>query len=391
MKSLKLERGFFPQKIELPSSKSYANRALVLAALDRRIFKLRNLPQASDVEFLVQSFSAIGLKINRDKQNLTIENSFPDCESMGAEITVGEGGTTARFLAAMLLRGSAPYTLILGPRLKHRPWMEFVDFTVRHGAKASLNDNKLFLQGPLKLPTQVKVDCSRTTQFASGLQLAFPECRVIPENLQTSLSYWEMSENIIKDLKNSEEYVVPLDWSSASYPLAFGALNQAIHFPGLHHDPFQADAKFLKLLESFGSIKILNSGLNIQPVQSPHTVDLIVSDCLDLVPALSFLLSHIEGKHYLRGVANLVHKESDRLSEIIKLLQQFGRKTEVSDDTLIIWGSTELVLTPQRLLLPDDHRIVMTGALFLKHHAGGEIGPVGAVNKSYPGFFDLIV
>jgi 5-enolpyruvylshikimate-3-phosphate synthase len=40
--------------------------------------------------------------------------------------------------------------------------------------------------------------------------------------------------------------------------------------------------------------------------------------------------------------------------------------------------------------LPDDHRMVMTGTLFLLYHNGGTIRPAEAVNKSYPSFFEII-
>jgi 3-phosphoshikimate 1-carboxyvinyltransferase len=198
-----------------------------------------------------------------------------------------------------------------------------------------------------------------------------------------------MTEALIEDILATNVFRVPMDWSSAAFPMVFAALNQDTFFPGLEHDPLQADAKLLQLLEQLGSVRISGEGIRVSPVRDSRAITLDVSDCLDLVPALSYLLSHLPGTHRVRGVKNLVHKESDRLSEVVQLLRAFDRDTQLKGDELWIEGKVERLLHPVKLALPEDHRMVMAGALFLRHHAGGEVYPAGAVAKSYPGFFDL--
>lgn len=198
-----------------------------------------------------------------------------------------------------------------------------------------------------------------------------------------------MNEKITNDLK-SDSYAIPADWSSASYPLAFAALNHKISFPGLHHDDFQADAKFLSILKKYNAVTETSQGIEVSPAKTEGDLHVDVSDSLDLVPTLGYFLSHIKGRHLLTGIENLVHKESDRLTEVIKLLKIFGRHAEVKDNALIIEGHHTLIHEEQKLVLPDDHRMVMVGTLFLLHHHGGTIYPAEAVKKSYPEFFDLI-
>jgi 3-phosphoshikimate 1-carboxyvinyltransferase len=391
MTTLKISKGNLPSEVFLPSSKSYANRMLILASLRSEEILLRGLPESTDVTFLVSALKKIGIGFEWQKNLLKVSDSFPRCESDGCEIDVGEGGTTARFLAGLLLLGKKPYTLILGDRLKERPWQEFIDFVTQHGGWADLRGNRLALQGPLNLPNVVEIDCARTTQFASAIQLAFSHkgIKVIPIKMESSQSYWEMTEDLIKTMQSGQNFNVPLDWSSASYPLAFGALNYPIFFPGLKFDSFQADAKFFHILKQFSAIEELQDGLRVLPVLHHQSVKVNVDDCLDLVPALAFFLAHIKGKHELVGIRNLVFKESDRLKEVKRLLDCFGRFNETVGDSLIIEGSPELMNQSVNLVLPDDHRMVMTGALFLLHHSGGVIGPAEAVKKSYPNFFDL--
>lgn len=392
MQSLTLKPGQLPPIIEVPSSKSYANRALVLASLKKERVKLLRMPQASDVTHLISALKKVGLDIEVNPESVEVLNSFPGCEKKeGAKIEVGEGGTTARFLASLLCLGSAPYTLILGERLKERPWDEFLHLIHSLGVKAELKNNELFIQGPLNLSSSLEIDCSRTTQFASGLQLAlaYTECKVVPVRMNSSQSYWKMTEHLIEKFQTLNEFEIPLDWSSASYPMVFAALKQEIFFPHLKIDPFQADAKLSDILKKLGSVKEEKEGLRVAPLTGAHSFKLDVSDCLDLVPSLAFLFSHIPGHHILSGIENLKHKESDRLLEVQNLLKIFHRKTQSDSHQLEIFGSSEILKETVHLVFPDDHRLVMTGALFLRFHAGGTLLPIEAVQKSYPSFFSL--
>ena len=393
MSILKVNKGSLIKEVHLPSSKSYANRALILAALNLNSIKLNNLSESTDVTILIDCLKQIGLEISGNSSTVVVQNSFPACETKGGVLEVGEGGTTARFLAGLLLRGKAPYELILGERLKERPWDDFIELVTRLGGKAELNGDRLKLQGPIQVPKVLEIDCTKTTQFASSFQLAFAgtETKVIPTNMKASQSYWNMTEKLIQDMHGATSYDVPLDWSSASYPLAFAALNQEITFPGLVFDSYQADAKFYSLLEKLGAIK-KSSPLTISPIetQALNDVSLDVSDCLDLVPTLGYFLSHIPGTHALSGIGNLIYKESDRLGEVIKLLNKFNKKAWTEAGNLYIEGSQEIIDKAVDLTLPNDHRMVMVGTLFLLHHHGGSLKPIEAVDKSYPGFFYLL-
>jgi 3-phosphoshikimate 1-carboxyvinyltransferase len=393
MQSLSVPSGRIVPSVSVPPSKSYANRALILAALAGSRVRLENLPAATDVTNLVDALRALGLDPERTETSLRFRSSFPACEGSGElEILVGEGGTTARFLAVLLLLGSRPYKLILGERLKERPWGEFLDLAGRLGARVSLRGRELWVQGPVVLPRELAVDCSETTQFATAFQLLGLRTgvTVAPENLTASQSYWTMTQELVRAFAaGPATYTIPRDWSSASYPLAFAALNHPVEFPGLRNDRLQADAKFLPLLESFGCVRDTGDGITVVPLREHRSVEFDVSDCLDLVPALGYFLAHVEGNHVLTGVENLVHKESDRLMEVMALVRSFERSADTGGGTLTIRGSADRRSRPVDLRLPDDHRMVMAGALFLRHHAGGAVSPTEAVAKSYPGFFEL--
>ncbi|WPU65167.1 hypothetical protein [Peredibacter starrii] len=393
MASLNLKHGSMIKEVHVPSSKSYANRALILAAIKKSPVTLENLPESTDVTILLACLKELGLKVKTSGKNVVIEGSFPACESSDKKLDVGEGGTTARFLAGLLLKGKKKYELVLGERLKERPWQEFIDQARMLGAKAELNDAVLTLQGPITAPKTLEVDCTRTTQYATAFELGLSDfgTKIIPVNLTTSQSYWAMTEKVIQDLKQNDVYPVPLDWSSASYPLAFAALNHEITFPGLFDDSFQADSKFIKILRKLGSVTENDKGMVIKPITHHEPISFDVTDCLDLVPTLGYFLSHIKGVHELHGTKNLTFKESDRLTEVMNLIKAFGRKTWLEGETLLIEGSDLKINEAKDLVLPNDHRMVMVGALFLRQHSGGSVTPPEAVTKSYPEFFDLFI
>src|SRR5665647_3118544 len=98
MTSLRVYKGLLQSVIQVPPSKSYANRLLILAALKSTPFIIHNLPMAEDVQFLVQCLNKLGLAITKNSNSVTVTGSFPACESEDLSLDVGEGGTTARFL-----------------------------------------------------------------------------------------------------------------------------------------------------------------------------------------------------------------------------------------------------------------------------------------------------
>ncbi len=397
MASLDLKPGGLPTKIELPSSKSYANRAIILAALKNKVITLSNVPKADDVTLLIQALERVGVNFEENNHQLKVLNTFPDCEketpTLIDSIYVGEGGTTARFLAVLLALGQRPYTLKLGPRLSKRPWKELVDKLNELGARVELKSDQLFIQGPLKLPREIEINCLETTQVATAFQLAlaFQGTVIKPTQLESSESYWKMTKVMVEIFNSADSYKIPLDWSSASYPLVFGALKQEIFFPELHPDPLQADSKLLMILDQMGAITHKEEGIYIKPGKRQGAIKFDCSDCLDLVPALVFYLCHIQGVHELTGLENLVHKESDRLGELYSLMLKFNIQCFKTSHSLKIHGLCDLKLAPTDLVFPEDHRLVMTGALFLRLHAGGSLAPASAVSKSFPHFFNLML
>lgn len=397
MKTYSISSGPIKSEIILPRSKSFANRLLILAALSQKETVIEHLPEVDDVKFLLESLKTLGVKHKAHQETHYLLGSFPLCLSAQSPIIldVGEGGTTARFLAALVALDHRQYHLQMSGKLAQRPWEELTEALRSLGARVELKESSLLIQGPVSFKDKtLKVSAKRSTQFASALKLAYSNyVEVIPEDLLASISYWKMTEDLVEKFKVSRHFTVPVDWSGASYPMCFAALTGEAFFPGLHYDTHQADSKLFDILNKLGAIKSsCENGITVTEIKNrKHSLKINVEDCLDLTPSLAFLLAHIEGKHELTGVSNLIHKESDRLSEIRTLLKSFSKKTSYDEksDTLVIEGDLLKLSSPQNIQTAPDHRLVMSASLFLKYHAGGTISHPEAVDKSFHSFFKV--
>ena len=392
--TLKVEPSHFKSDVNLPGSKSHANRFLILAARKGDGAIIRSLPQSEDVQNLLFALRKIGLQIDGN-DTVHFKNKFPECEkenSAPIEIEVGEGGTTARFLLALLAAGKNEYVLKMQARLSERPWDELISALKISGAKLNWINNRLHIQGPDQLSNlPKKISASRSTHIETALKLAFHQDNytVQPEDLKASQAYWQMTLDCCDEIAKGD-VTIPLDWSSAAYPLVFAAVTgKEVSLSDLKIDA-QADSFLYELLHERGAISQHGRTIKCVSLKTFQPLDLSIAPFPDLSIALAYFCSHLEGKSYLRDVSVLRHKESDRLQAILDLLKQVEIKAHYNDkaDVLEIVGGHPH--PPANLIVPADHRLVMVGTLFLMK-SGGTISHSYAVKKSFPHFFDQII
>lgn len=393
--SLRVNAGKLASEIVLPGSKSHANRYIILAARRGNNTTVHNVPTSEDVTNLLASLKAIGLDFSLTDNKFTVNKPFPECEiniSEPIDLNVGEGGTTARFLLALLSTGTQTYRLHLSGRLGERPWSELIEALTQAKVRVHQEKNLIEIQGPAQLSFLPRtVSAARSTQFATALQLAFHQDKLKFDvtALNASGPYWTLTQKCIEEIDSGEEVEVPLDWSSAAYPLCLGAvLGKEVFLPRLKFDPDQADSVIFEILNSKGAIEVTPEGIKTKPLADRSPIKKDMRHCLDLAPALAFLCTHLEGESVLEGLEGLVHKESDRLDAIRYLVQSVGGTVKVQNYTLSIQGPTSR--GPWKLYTPADHRMVMTAALFLNAHHGGTLENGECVEKSFPNFFKIM-
>ena len=122
--TLNIKPGNFKSEIELPYSKSYANRALAIASVVKGTFVVKNLATSSDVQTMISCLRQVGLDIVESGNRVEIKNSFPECEQVTSDIikiNTGDGGTTNRILLGILSLGKNTYELCSTEKFKERP------------------------------------------------------------------------------------------------------------------------------------------------------------------------------------------------------------------------------------------------------------------------------
>ncbi len=291
--------------------------------------------------------------------------------------------------------------------MRERPMQEMLEALGAMGVRVRAGNTGdpfwLEIKGPLSPPAgELPVDCSRSTQFATGLALALADAHasfVRPVNMDASAAYWEMTEDLIERFQVGQtSFRVPVDFSSLSYPLAAGlTLGPVLVENCFERDLFQADSAFLEIIpEMGGKLEWTSQGLRLSPPSELRPFSRDCSGHPDLVPTLAYVCSYAQGESRLRNVEVLRHKESDRIEEILKLLRAFGipyrMEMEGERETLVIEGQGLHASKSSRPELhpAPDHRMVMVSYLFARRNNGGRVHNAHHVAKSFPDFFDTL-
>ncbi len=376
----------------VPTSKSYSARLLILAATIEREIQIDQLSNSTDVTTLVDCLQKIGIIFNGD----IVINSFPSCEKIQdskVELYSGDGGTTNRFLLALLSKGTQQYRLYPDVNFLKRPLRSYVDLLKSLGAKVVVADNYIDIQGPIGISAPLVLEQMESGQFISALKLVFWNKDIAYENVNNSKKYLEMTDHLIDQLrKGMHHFAVPVDFSSLSYPLILAATkgDEVLIDNCYEQDEYQADSIIVEIMKRIGAeISFSERGLFLKGPKKlkPFCVDAKV--CPDLIPGLAFLASCCNGRSELNNLSILRWKESDRFHHTEMLLKMFGVKYEKTDTSIIIFGPT-CKSTFKHYSAPSDHRMIMSAYLFMKMHSGGEIENSSHVQKSFPDFFRMM-
>src|SRR5437867_8175537 len=120
-------------EITVPGSKSITNRALILAALADGETTLQGALWSEDTQVMVEALQKLGfeVKVAPDPEEfcnrtITVKGLGGRIPNAGTadkplELFVGNAGTAARFLAALVCLGNGVYRLHGIPRMNERP------------------------------------------------------------------------------------------------------------------------------------------------------------------------------------------------------------------------------------------------------------------------------
>lgn len=400
---------------EMPGSKSYTNRALVMAALTKGPVTLCSPLYSEDTEAMIGCLRTLGLCIETMQDQIVVYDDISTIQNKSYELFTKDSGTTTRFLLPILCLSAGTKIIKGSDRLNERPIKDLVDALRSLGAKIDYLEKEGQL--PLKIHSsslclggEVRVDASVSSQFFSSLLMISP----LLDGLKISLTgeliskpyadmtirtmhEWGVAVSLMKDgsyyipskqYYRKNKYVIEGDFSSAGYFFAIAALTQStITLKNLNPCSAQADRKFLDILISMGNeINLSDQGITIIGKQIlPLSVDM--EDCPDQVQTMAVLAAFAQGITKISGVRSLRVKETERVQALKNELAKMGIKAEDTHDTLTIYGGD-----PHEAVIDTygDHRMAMAFAVAGTKLPGMKINNPEVVNKTFPTFWDKL-
>ena len=415
------------EMLPMPSSKSFAQRAIVAAALSEGTSQLSGYSPCGDNESALRVAKALGAKVQVNGSQLIIEGVGARAGSLNLqELHTGESGFLTRLMIPLLSALSAEPVRVTGEKtLLSRPLTDAHDIMAAYGVRLYPESNAarktdcylpLKVAGPL-LPGRADVSGKGGSQLVSGLLAALPllqDKSILYVHEPRSIPYLFITVDVLKkfgikigsEMEGDEAFLETQDWSlctGVNFRIRGGQRYKAADFvevTGLDTRSLQADISIMDILTEAGASMSQLDGpdgpIHVKRAPlSPFQADL--NNCPDLFPIVAVLSAFCPGESHLLGVERLRHKETDRASAIEQTLKQMGVEVVVNEDEMVVSGislvqrlATGRLLRGGRYPSFGDHRMVMA----LRVAALGADAPVviddtACVAKSFPDFNEL--
>jgi 3-phosphoshikimate 1-carboxyvinyltransferase len=424
----KIEPSSRPQKVSLslPGSKSFTNRALIIASIANGNTSLLDPLFSDDTYWCMNALQSLGASVQFNIQNkfinVTSLNQIKDKLTIQEKsIFIGSAGTIARFLPGIIAGvKNECITLEASKQLSKRPLEDLILALSYLGVKIDcLSEETPFpmrITGGSLVGGNTQISGAVSSQFISGLLIAAPlaKSKVTIDLLDTIVQpdYIRITIQMMKDFGIQvdvnksftqfiiepqmyiarDSYVIEADTSTATYFFALAACtNREITIENLNPLTLQPDLIFIKYLEKMGcKVKLEGKSISVtgpEKLKGGFVFDL--TDCSDCAPALSVISPFADNKIEIRGVAHIRTHECDRLHVIYENLLKCGVSVEEHHDGLTIYPIHE---SPKFVKLEtyDDHRIAMAFSILAAAGTGAEIIDPACVSKTCSNFFELL-
>ncbi len=400
--------------IVLPGSKSYTNRALIIASAADGTSRLINASPSRDSIAMKDALEKLGVTIEIDGENWTVTPPAGGFAPYQGIIDVGPAGTTMRFLCALLASIPGIDVRLQGSERMHdRPINDLVDALRQLGADITYlgkpNCPPLLIRGrSLSANGTITVSGEKSSQFLTALLLIAPRIGgfslTIPGTL-VSKTYVEMALDTMRafgasvacnaemssftvgsDGYHCREYEVEADASGASYFWGLAAVNAGrIRINGVNPHSVQGDMRFPLLLEEMGCTRA--QGSNWIEITGSPTLSAIACDMTlmpDTAQTLAVVAAVARGETIITGLSTLKIKETDRLEALKTELAKCGIYSRTDEQSIAVVGGA-----PRKAEIStyEDHRMAMSFAILGALPQGISIHEPHVVEKSFPDFW----
>lgn len=376
-------------RITVPGSKSITNRALILAALGGGEITLRGALWSEDTQVMVAALQCLGFDLTvtpdeKESSNRTIRvrglgGKIPNggTPAKPLEIFVGNAGTAARFLAALVCLGDGVYRLHGTSRMHQRPQGALFQALRELGYRIEADKDQLpatiYGDGPREAACRVSNE--ESSQFASALLLCAPAGGWKPELIGESAdeaAYVAMTRRLIEAFpKRGGDFQIEPDASSASYFSAAGwLLGSSIEIAAFPKSDWQIDAAFPKYLPLPPQISRQNQ-------------------LGDSIMTAMILAPFANAPVKFTNLERLRVQECERVAAMRTELNRCGVRVVEREQTMTVFPG-EGKMHGAEIDTYNDHRMAMCFAIFGLKIGGIKLKNPACVKKTFPDFFQKL-
>ena len=404
--------------VEVPGSKSYTNRALLIAALAHGASTVTGALFSDDTRYMCNALQKLGVEIDTDEKRATFDvyGNGGNIPVSSAELYIGNSGTTSRSLTAYVSLGRGRFVIDGDEPMRHgRPISDLLDALTQIGVSArSQFDNghlPVIVEGNGLEGGKTRLDVSKSSQFLTALLLIAPyakndvEIEVVGDRempyIDITLSVMEaFGVQVVSEgyryfrIEGGQRYQpriynIEPDASNASYFFAAAAITGGrVTVQHLHLDSRQGDVQFVRILEQMGcQVAVSDSGITVTGPRQLTGIDVDMRTISDTALTLAAIAPFADNKVTIRNIEHTRWQETDRIHAMVTELRKLGVPVVEHQDGLEI---SPALITPAAIDTYEDHRMAMAFALVGLKASGIRINNPECVSKTFPNYFEVL-
>ena len=421
----------FNNTIKVAGDKSLSIRWVLLASQTTGKSTANNLLMSGDVLAAINAIKRLGIKVK-------VENNY--CEIFGngingfrykknLTIDAKNSGTLGRLILGLLIKSPHKIKLLGDKSLSKRDFSRVTDPLNKSGAK-------FFYKKKGKLPLSIlglknpkiinyfenrgSAQCKSSVMLAALNTVGKTMIKAKKSRNHSELLFKYLNIPIkIKKNKNYDfielkrpkkikpfNYKIPGDISSSAFFIVLTILskNSRLLIKDVNVNPSRIGV--IKILKRMGaeiifkkqkvyrgekiSDLLIKSANNLKAINCPTKLN---SSAIDEFLIIFLVAAKAKGNSYFKDISELNQKESPRLNLGSKILNMMGVKTELTKDSIKIYGQPKLKIKKNIVIknFLKDHRIFMMSTIAALTFGGQwTIHDSDSIKTSFPSFLEII-
>ena len=421
----------YDKKIEISGDKSISIRWVLLSSLAEGVSTAKNLLMSEDVSATINAIKKLGIKVNINKNICKVTGNGINGYKYRKNIIINaqNSGTLGRLILGLLVNTPFPIKLTGDKSLSKRDFKRITYPLSKFGARFVLKNKKnlpLIIYGSKNLkPITYKenrgsAQCKSSVIFAGMRTEGETKIKAkksrnhtellakylkLPISIKLNKSYDLIKINKVHKIKKLN-YSIPSDISSGAFFIVLTTLAENSKLTIKNVNINSSRIGIITILKKMGAnIKFKNQknykGEQIADIliKSPKSLkgincpSKLNSGAIDEFLVIFLVAAKAKGVSYFKNLKELNEKESPRLEWAGKILKKMGVKTQVTKDTIKIYGNPKLQIS-KKIIIKDylkDHRIFMTSVIAALSFGGNwKIYDKSSIKTSFQDFLKIL-